>query len=121
MQNDKLAIRFDSVSFAYGNNENIFDNLSFDIHKGESVAIVGASGSGKNTIIKLLCKFYNEMYTLKRGAQLQTAFAGSVNSLIYSTDDGYIIPGAPAESIEDAHEIIKQLTENDEYLSTIEW
>lgn len=96
----------------------------------------------------------DEMYTSERGAQLQTAFVGSVNSLTYSTDDGYITPGiicsstflkkmligldtykdnndifskgqvficAPAESIEDAHEIIEQLTDDDEYLSTIEW
>lgn len=96
----------------------------------------------------------DEMYTWERGAQLQTAFVGSVNSLTYSTDDGYITPGiicssrllkkmligldtdkdnneifskgqvficGPAESIEDAHEIIEQLTEKDEYLSTIEW
>ena len=59
----KNSITFEKVSFAY-ENENVLNNISFKIKRGESVAIVGPSGGGKSTIIDLLSKFY----TLKNGS-----------------------------------------------------
>ena len=59
----KNSIAFEKVSFAY-ENENVLNNISFKIKRGESVAIVGPSGGGKSTIIDLLSKFY----TLKNGS-----------------------------------------------------
>ena len=50
-------IRFDHVWFAYEGDEWILKDLSFVIPKGSFAAIVGASGSGKSTIISLLCGF----------------------------------------------------------------
>ena len=52
-------IRFDSVHFAYNEGEWVLRDVSFDIPKGGSVAIVGATGSGKTTLINLLCRFYD--------------------------------------------------------------
>ncbi len=49
---------FESVSFAYRSDEPILANLSFRIAAGEHVAIVGPTGSGKSTIIRLLCRLY---------------------------------------------------------------
>jgi ATP-binding cassette subfamily B protein len=49
---------FDSVSFAYRSDDPILDNLSFRIAAGEHVAIVGPTGSGKSTVIRLLCRLY---------------------------------------------------------------
>jgi len=49
---------FESVSFAYRSDEPILDNLSFRIAAGEHVAIVGPTGSGKSTVIRLLCRLY---------------------------------------------------------------
>lgn len=50
------AIEFKEVSFNYpGNNKSSIEALSFKINKGESVAIIGKSGSGKTTIVDLLC------------------------------------------------------------------
>ena len=51
-------IIFDNVSFSYiGNMDNV-QNLSFSIKKGGSLGIIGATGSGKTTIISLLLRFY---------------------------------------------------------------
>ena len=47
-----------NVTFRYGNRKPVLDNISFTIPKGKKVALVGASGSGKSTIAKLLLKYY---------------------------------------------------------------
>ena len=49
---------FDNVSFSYRPDEPILRNLSFRIAPGEHVALVGPTGSGKSTIIRLLCRLY---------------------------------------------------------------
>ena len=56
---DSLEIEFRNVSFTYpGTESKALDNLSFAIHPGEKLAVVGVNGSGKTTIIKLLCGLY---------------------------------------------------------------
>jgi len=50
-------ITFNDVCFSF-DSQVIFDHLSFTIKKGQTVAILGASGSGKSTIMALLCRFY---------------------------------------------------------------
>jgi len=47
-----------NLTFRYGNRKPVLKNLSFTIPKGKKVALVGASGSGKSTIAKLLLKYY---------------------------------------------------------------
>jgi ATP-binding cassette subfamily B multidrug efflux pump len=49
---------FDQVSFAYRPDEPIVQDLNFRIAPGEHVAIVGPTGSGKSTVIRLLCRLY---------------------------------------------------------------
>jgi len=52
-------IEFKNVSFKYpGTNENVLNNLSFHVKKGESIAFVGENGAGKTTIVKLLTGLY---------------------------------------------------------------
>jgi len=58
------AIEFDRVWFAYKDKEWVLRDLSFTIHPGETVAIVGHTGAGKTTIISLLLRFYD----VQRGA-----------------------------------------------------
>ncbi len=53
------SIVFDKVSFQYHDDRPILNNLSFTIEPGEKVAIVGDSGAGKSTIVKLLFRFYD--------------------------------------------------------------
>ena len=52
-------IRFENVSFAYGGQRQVIDNLSLTIHPGEKIGLVGRSGAGKSTITNLLLRFYD--------------------------------------------------------------
>ncbi len=52
-------ISFENVSFQYpGSDRMALDGISFQLRKGEKVAVVGQNGSGKTTMINLLCRFY---------------------------------------------------------------
>ena len=51
-------IEFKNVKFSYVKNQIVIDDISFKIHPGETLAIVGPTGSGKSTIINLITKFY---------------------------------------------------------------
>ena len=54
-----LHISFDSVSFSYlGKKENL-KNISFSLKKGERLGLIGATGSGKSTVLRLLMRFYD--------------------------------------------------------------
>ncbi|MCD6384692.1 ATP-binding cassette domain-containing protein, partial [Candidatus Sumerlaeota bacterium] len=55
----KQGVEFRNVSFSYDSSEEILKNVSFTINKNEKVAIVGATGAGKTTIINLLYRFYD--------------------------------------------------------------
>jgi ATP-binding cassette subfamily B protein len=51
-------IRFENVSFAYKEDEYVLKDLDFTIYPGEKVALVGPTGAGKSSIIRLLCRLY---------------------------------------------------------------
>ncbi len=53
------AIEFKNVWFAYKDDNYVIKDLSFKVKKGEKVAIVGATGGGKSTLINLLARFYD--------------------------------------------------------------
>ena len=51
-------IRFEHVSFSYDGKHQILDDISFTVNKGETIAFVGHTGSGKSSIINVLMRFY---------------------------------------------------------------
>ncbi|MFD0932236.1 ABC transporter ATP-binding protein [Psychroflexus salinarum] len=56
----KHSIRFENVSFRYPQSDkNVLSNISFDLIKGEKLALVGENGAGKTTLIKLLLRLYD--------------------------------------------------------------
>lgn len=53
------TLEFKNVSFSYPKSEKkILNHISFKIHKGEKISIVGLNNAGKSTIVKLICRFY---------------------------------------------------------------
>ena len=106
---DQIAgnIVFKNIWFAYVEDDYVLKDVSFDIQKGETLAIVGGTGSGKSTIINLLNRFYEinkghieidgvdikdyDLYSLRRqiGIVLQDVFlfSGTVLENISLRDD----------------------------------
>ena len=54
----KGEIQFNNVSFSYKNGEKVLENFNLHVNPGETIALVGETGSGKSTIVNLLCRFY---------------------------------------------------------------
>lgn len=58
--NEKGTVVFNNVNFAYPNaNGNVLENINLKINQGETIAIVGATGSGKSTLVNLITRFYD--------------------------------------------------------------
>jgi ATP-binding cassette, subfamily B, bacterial len=51
-------ISFNNVSFAYKDGEHVLENFNLEVKAGETIALVGETGSGKSTIVNLACRFY---------------------------------------------------------------
>lgn len=51
-------ISFEDVTFYYNEKERILENFNLEVKKGETIALVGETGSGKSTIVNLICRFY---------------------------------------------------------------
>lgn len=56
---DAPFIVFDNVSFAYPSGGNVLQNISFTVQRGETVGIIGGTGSGKSSLVSLIPRFYD--------------------------------------------------------------
>jgi subfamily B ATP-binding cassette protein MsbA len=56
---DNIEIRFSNVSFSYGSGKTSLHQVDLTIKNGETIALVGPTGSGKTTLVNLLTRFYN--------------------------------------------------------------
>ena len=59
LTNFQSVIRYENVSFSYQENRPVLQHINLDIHKGQTIALVGQSGSGKTTLADLLPRFYD--------------------------------------------------------------
>ena len=59
LTNFQSIIRYEGVSFSYQENRPVLQHINLDIHKGQTIALVGQSGSGKTTLADLLPRFYD--------------------------------------------------------------
>ena len=123
------SIEFKNVSFAYDETV-VLKNVSFAVNSGEAIALVGASGSGKSTIVNLVPRFYDPFegevlvngkningYTTKslRGmislvSQDTILFSGSVReNILYGKPDATFEEVVQAANAANAHEFIRNL------------
>ena len=98
----KVAIAFENVTFSYPGRGNILDSVKIQIKKGQTTAIVGASGSGKSTIINLLIRLYDPTGGIVRidGVDLKRLrLASWLNTIGYVSQDTFIFNATIAENI----------------------
>ena len=98
----EFPAEFINVLFSYNEENRVLNNLSFRLPKGKTIALVGTSGSGKSTILKLLCGFYKvqegsiKLYG-KDLAQWDIESARDQISFVFQ--DTYIFPLTIAQNI----------------------
>ncbi|NLM50893.1 MAG: ABC transporter ATP-binding protein [Clostridiaceae bacterium] len=120
----KGKVEFRNVSFSYGDTL-VLDNISFTANCGESVAIIGATGSGKSTLISLISRFYDvtegeiliddiniKEYNLKKLRQ-NISMAMQDVFLFSDTIEGNISYGVPDASFNDVEEVAKAADAHD--------
>jgi ATP-binding cassette subfamily B multidrug efflux pump len=96
------AVRFDDVHFAYRTADPVLKGVSFTLQRGETVAVVGATGSGKSTIIKLLCRLYEAQSGTVRfdGRDVRTISAAELRRRITVVpQDVYLFSGTIGDNL----------------------
>ncbi|MGO8695889.1 MAG: ABC transporter ATP-binding protein [Rectinemataceae bacterium] len=95
-------VEFRNLRFAYSSKETVFDGFSLRVDAGEKLAIVGKTGAGKSSIVKLLCRFYEfqggELLVdglSARGYSLD-ALRGAIGLV---SQDPFLFPGTIADNI----------------------
>lgn len=123
-------IRFEGVDFSYSSGGAVLHNLSFHVKAGQTIAIVGPTGGGKSTVIKLMLRFYDvtggrvlldghdvralRLGDLRRAIGLVSQdvflFHGTVReNIAYGSFDATLEQVMEAARVAEAHEFIMQL------------
>ena len=93
---------FDGVSFGYDPDKEVLHNVSFEVKPGETIAIVGATGSGKTTVVSLVERFYDPdqgRITLDGVDLREWSNEGLRNAVSLCMQDVFIFAGTVAENI----------------------
>ena len=96
------AVVFENVWFAYNDEEWVLEDVSFQVAPGEKVAVVGATGSGKTTLIKLLTRLYEPQKgrVLLDGQDLRSIPQADVRQRVATVlQDVFLFSGSIAENI----------------------
>ena len=96
------AVEFQNVSFAYSGDDWVLRNLSFRVEPGEKVALVGATGAGKTTVIKLLARLYEvgEGRILLDGVDLRELPQSELRKRVAMVlQDVFLFSGSVAENV----------------------
>lgn len=125
------GVSFKDVTFSYINGPEVLHNISFDVKKGETLALVGNSGGGKTTIVNLLPRFYDiykgeilindiniKDYSLE-SLRNNITVVFQDNFLFSGTIRENIMLGKPSASEEDLQKAIK-MAYLDDFISTLE-
>ena len=105
------AVEFQNVSFAYSGEDWVLRDVSFRVAPGEKVALVGATGAGKTTIIKLLTRFYeaSEGRILIDGVDLRELPQAELRRRVAMVlQDVFLFSGSVAENISLGREDISE-------------
>jgi ATP-binding cassette, subfamily B, bacterial len=98
----KGEVRFEQITFAYAGRSTTIDDLSLTIPAGETIGIVGSTGSGKSTIVKLLLRFYetNQGRILLDGMDIRELNLRDLRRCIgWVSQDVFLFHGTVAENI----------------------
>lgn len=129
----KGRIKFNNVSFSYDEEEPVLKNVNLEVNTGETIGIIGPTGSGKSTLISLLCRFYDctegnitindfDLKDLNLGNLRKNIAVAMQDIFLFSdTIEGNIAYGVPDASFEEvkraaelagAHDFIMKFPEN---------
>jgi len=120
LQSFNHEIIFENVSFSYNPETPVLKNVSFTVKKGETVAIVGATGSGKTTIISLLARFYEPTNgrIIIDGIDIKDITKTNLRSFISIVlQETYLFPG----TVEDNLRVFRDDIDKDSVLSAIKY
>jgi len=95
-------VQFKNVSFSYDGSRKVLNNVSFNGHPGQSIAIVGPTGAGKTTIVNLLSRFYNieEGQVIIDGQDIMKVTLHSLRSQMgIMLQDSFLFTGTIADNI----------------------
>ena len=95
-------VTFDHVTFYYNEAERVLDDFSLDVKAGQTIALVGETGSGKSTIVNLLCRFYEPKKgtIMIDGVDIQSRSLGWLHSSLgYVLQDPHLFIGTVADNI----------------------
>ena len=103
-ENTEIAVSFQDVTFAYKNGSPVLDHFSFMLERGKSLALVGASGAGKSTVLDVLMGFYSSESS-RKGIRVFDKSIGEYpldelrKNFAYILQDSYLFDGTIRDNI----------------------